>query len=138
MQPPPDDPTACKNHQLLAMGMSPEYLEESVKLFAGLGWPTKVAEQGHASASTIMKRRKDSNSGTVQARAAILQAQPLVCEDPEHAKGDQARRSNRLKKKQPQRVIGRRIFVKALLGQATSSEAVGKKWQCIDVGWCVT
>lgn len=94
-----------------------------------------MTEQGHASVSTIMKQHNEYNSGSVHARAVILQAQPLFQVDPELAKVEQLRgRINRLKKKQRQRVMGRHMFLKALREQASSSEALGKTWLCSDVG----
>jgi hypothetical protein len=122
----PEEPTTAKIYQLLSMGMSIARLEPAVNLLGELGWSTKGTEQGHAAASSIMKQHGQYSSHTMQSRSLLVQAQPLFQDDPDvKAIARLTSRMERLSRRQPQRITGRHMLVKALSGIAKDKQARG-------------
>ena len=83
---PPSEPIALKVYKLLHLGFSRSQLEAGLSLAEEASWSTAVTEQGHASASSMMKGHDQYSAGTMTSRAMLHMVKPLFAKDPAEKK----------------------------------------------------
>ena len=113
---PPEDLTSLKIYRLMQLGFPIDQLLEGVELLSRLSWSSKPVEEGHASASALMKLHHRYGEAQMKARAMICQSRPLFNRTRlENRIAELVGRLARLRKKNPTKITGKAIFVKELL-----------------------
>jgi hypothetical protein len=117
----PAEPTTRKIYQLLRMEYPQAVVQEGIALLAECPWTSKLVEQPHASMKSLMSAHASYGIDIMMARAMIMQCRPLFAVDPDERKlANLCRRIDALRHRQPQRITGRHMFVRALTVLASS------------------
>lgn len=124
---PPAEKTSLKIYNLLHMGFSRNQILAGLCLAEEASWSTAVTEQGHGSASSIMKGHKQYGSASMTAKAMLHMVKPLLQQSLEHKKIETLQaRLRTLEKRSPSKVSGRHIYVRQLFQVAASWKSDGK------------
>jgi hypothetical protein len=125
---PPDDEVMFKIWELMRLGFGINLCLEGLAALSKVSWTTLSVEQGHASASGLMKMHREYGRATLMARSMIMQFQPLLRELPEERRLREAEKQyDTLGRKQPQRINGRHLFIKELNMMASQYKSQGKQ-----------
>jgi len=136
----PTEPTAAKIWHLLRMGWNRASIEAGVELFLQISWGVGPCEQQHASAALTARHHPGFYPETLQIRSLLHTMRYLLPASSPEEKTQQrlSHQLCKLKKRSPQKVNARHIFVKDLfgmlakrkkeLGAAGLKEARAKVW----------
>lgn len=82
----PSCETTWKIWTLLRMGFCDQDILDGLRAWRRASWSTTTVEQGHSAASGLMKAHRQYGVQTVQDRAMLLMARPLMSETPDDKK----------------------------------------------------
>ena len=114
--PPPEDLTSWKIYKLMQLGFPIESLLDGLELLSRLSWSSKCVEEGHASASALMKLHHRYGESQMKARAMVCQARLLFSRT--HLQKRAAaleERLGRLRRKDPSKITGKAMYVKEIM-----------------------
>ena len=124
----PDDDTAGKIWELMRLEWPVDDIAKGVKLLGECPFTTLVVEQGHSISSSIMKLHPAYGSATMQARVAVITAKVLFTKSPQHMRIEREKMKLQiLRRKRPQCLTGRQMFVSGLIGEAKMQLASGAR-----------
>ena len=125
--PPAEEETTWKIQQLLLLGFCRATLADGLRLLEQANWSSRCVEQGHASASGLMRQHKAYSASSLQARSMCLQMLPLITEDMEQRRLDAALRClARLRTLSPNHITGRQVYVQDLNATARDMRSRGR------------
>ena len=117
--PRPSEETSGKIWDLLAMEYPIADIAAGVRLMAECSWTTTAVEQGHSSASSIIRAHPRYSRATLVTRSMVQQACPLFRREALQKKIKVCqKRVLRLQSKRPIVVTGRHAYCSALFAQA--------------------
>ena len=125
--PPPEDRTSWKIQRLMLIGFPLEQMLEGVELLSRLSWSSKTVEEGHASASTLMKLHRRYGLATMKSRAMIIQSRALFQRNRSHnqlARVDA--RLEKLRRRNPDKITGKGIWISQLFRTLKEQKQRGK------------
>jgi hypothetical protein len=110
---PPEDEVMFKMYEMVRLGMGVDLVLEGLDAMSRCSWSTLPEEQGHVSASSLMKLHRQYGVATLQCRSMILQCRPLFAACPWQRKIDIKRRHMaKLSRTQHSRLKGRHVYVR--------------------------
>lgn len=113
--PPEQDELLYKIYEIMRLGFGVDKVLEGLQALSKVSWTTLVVEQGHASASGLMKVHKEYGMATLKARSMLLQFRPLLAQSAEERKLKAAQSMfSALGRKQFNRFKGRHLFLREL------------------------
>lgn len=123
-----DDPTVMKIVELLRLGYNRERLVEGVSLLRDVPWSTMTVEQAHGSLACIHRLHPTLSVGVLAHRAMIHQCRHMFhqpMEEREIARADQ--KAVALRKKMPQKIHAKQVFLRELMAGAKKQLLPGTK-----------
>ena len=99
-----------------------------VELMSRLSWSSKAVEEGHASASTLVKLHPVYGADMMKARAMLCQSRALFQRHRLHKRvALQEARVARLKRCNPDKITGKAIYVKELFALLRQQKQGGRQ-----------
>jgi hypothetical protein len=125
--PSPGDLTSWKIYQLMQLGFPIDQLLDGVELLSRLSWSSKPVEEGHASASALMKLHHRYGEAQMKARAMVCQSRSLFSRSHlEKRVSELESRMARLRKRDPGKITGKAIYVKELFSLVSQKKQEGR------------
>ena len=125
---PTENENLFKIYELMRIGFNTKTILQGLDALDQISWTALGVEQGHASASGVMKLHREYGVATLMARSMVSQFRPLLAASPEERKLRAAMRSDEvLGKKQLKRFTGRQLYLKELVELAQRWKAEGRK-----------
>lgn len=125
--PVPEEETSQKIYKLLHMSFSQAVIEQGIAMLAECPWTSKLVEQPHAAVKSLMKAHSAYGRDMMMARSMILQCRIFFRLDADERRiFTLTKRIARLKARQPSKITGRHMFVRAVTRTASLYKAHGK------------
>jgi len=133
--PRPAEPVSAKIWHLVRLGFSRPQLKQALELVMDCPWGTASAEQQHASATLFKKFHPEYGMETLMLRSMLHSFRLLLpgAVEGEKQLASQLKRVQVLMAKKPERISGRHLFVKDLVGEADSWRQDKRKHMPTDV-----
>lgn len=115
--------TTSKIQKLLRLGYDRQKLESAVRLMGEVSWTTTIVEQGHGSVAVVHRVHSEYSPATLAARGMVHMMRSLLpaLGGPDVARPSVQRKAVALKRKRPQVLSGRNVFVRECFAAARSS-----------------
>ena len=121
---PPEEETTRKVWELVQMGHNEHDIVDALRLMGNLPWSSKVTEEGHKGASSVMKLHKRLGEDQMRCRALLGTVRALVM--PSKAELQLQRLRDRLQalgRRRPQNIHARHAYVSGLTSCARARKA---------------
>ena len=100
---------------------------EAVELLGNAPWSTRIAEQGHVAVSRLNRLHKEYSTTTLTARATLMSMRPFfLITDEEKRLARAERKVEALRRKNPNKINAKTVYVKALLDKANTLKKHGR------------
>lgn len=129
---PVHDDMSAKLWHLMRCGFNVNALADGVKLLREIHWSTVNCEQGHGSTAIIHKYHRQYSKEMLSQRAFLHMCRPLFMLPTEAARlAREEHRFKRLRRRRPERITGRHIYLGELMTKAKDLAAGRQMTTCL-------